>query len=287
MIHHHDMLLWPQITHLQAHRYRLVYHAHLDYSPPRRIRAHAACWLMRRNTDVFITPSEYGKALLLAPETEVPGERVTIIPNGTRIQACREKRRRDGWLCTLHGFSPEQSILRWGGRLHCATKGTDDFIRLIARLPGCHVGVIAGQGPDEGMLRKLTAELGVEDRVFFHGLEQDMERFYRGIDVSVITSRFESFGLVVIEALAQHVPVVAFRAAGGIRDLFSLPGVHVVEDRSIGAMAGMIQQTLDHPARVAEALEQGFLQVETNYSLRRMVQDTLKLYAVMLPGTPT
>ena len=279
VVHHHDMLLWPQFIHLCPHRYQMVFHAHLDYRPPRSIKPSISWRLILKNSDAILTPSSHGRSRLL--ETRHPPERISVIPNGTEIPRHCNSESRSNRLRSLYRLEPDHVVLGWGGRLHCDTKGTDDFIRLFGSLPEHYVGIIAGQGPDEEMLRQLVKDLGFGDRVFFHGLEEDMNEFYRGVDAFVITSHFESFGLVVIEALANRVPVFAFPVRGGINDLFSLPGLYPIPERSLRQMACRITEVLDTHESLFEDVEKGCASIAEKYSIQKMAENSLHLYETL------
>jgi glycosyltransferase involved in cell wall biosynthesis/O-antigen/teichoic acid export membrane protein len=100
------------------------------------------------------------------------------------------------------------------GRLEIAQKGVDLLLRAWARITATVVGqlVIAGTGPDEDRLRTLATGLGVADRVRFVGWVGGAEKFelIAASRVVAVPSRFETFGIVAIEALATGTPVVAF-----------------------------------------------------------------------------
>ena len=149
---------------------------------------------------------------------------------------------------------------------------------LFCSLPEYYVGIIAGQGPDEEMLKQLVNDLGLGDRVFFHGLEEDMNCFYCGIDAFVMTSHFESFGLVVIEALANQTPVFSFPVRGGINDLLNLPGLYEVAVRSLNHMAGKILEILETYDSLPAEVACGRAMIAKNYSIQQMAENTLSLY---------
>ena len=100
------------------------------------------------------------------------------------------------------------------GRLEIAQKGLDLLLaawaRACERVPGTLV--IAGTGPDEQALRALAEELGVADRVRFVGWVAGAAKFalLGSARVVAVPSRFETFGIVALEAAATGAPVVAF-----------------------------------------------------------------------------
>ncbi|MDF1573704.1 MAG: glycosyltransferase [Bacteroidales bacterium] len=70
--------------------------------------------------------------------------------------------------------------------------------------------LIAGEGRLETQLREYAKLSGVEDSIVFLGFMKDMKSFLDAIDIFVLTSRWEGFGYVIVEAMANSRPVVAF-----------------------------------------------------------------------------
>jgi glycosyltransferase involved in cell wall biosynthesis len=99
-------------------------------------------------------------------------------------------------------------------------KAQDDFIK-AARIISQHepetVFLIVGAAGDPRLLerlRRLTMELGVDDKVRFIGYVADMPKVYAALDVLVLPSRWEGFGLVLVEAMAAGKPIVATQVGG-------------------------------------------------------------------------
>jgi len=79
---------------------------------------------------------------------------------------------------------------------------------------------LVGGGPIRGQLEQLAREYGVADQVKFLGSQQNAARFIRNHRLYVHSSLMESFGIVLIEALASGTPVAA-APVGGIPDVYS------------------------------------------------------------------
>lgn len=111
-------------------------------------------------------------------------------------------------------------------------KGIDILIRavpLIMRsIPNIYV-YIAGSGPCENDLKILAGELGVEDNVKFLGFVPKAKKYsyFKSADICIVPSRYESFGIVLLEAMSCGKAVVASRI-GGIPE--------VVEDGRTGIL---------------------------------------------------
>ena len=98
-------------------------------------------------------------------------------------------------------------------------KGFDVLLRALAI---CHAAgqrhhlTVVGRGYEQDALRATARELGLEHSVTWLGAPErsSMPEIYRAADAFVLASRHESFGVVIIEALASGLPVVATRCGG-------------------------------------------------------------------------
>lgn len=84
----------------------------------------------------------------------------------------------------------------------------------LAQLPSARL-MFLGAGVGEAALRALADELGIADRVIFAGFHPDPTPFYRTADLFVLSSDYEGFGNVIVEALASGTPVVSTDCPSG------------------------------------------------------------------------
>jgi len=68
---------------------------------------------------------------------------------------------------------------------------------------------IVGEGPEEKLYRELIKEYKLEDRITIHPFTNHIQDFYSKAQVYVLSSRWEGFGLVLVEAMAHGLPVVS------------------------------------------------------------------------------
>ena len=88
------------------------------------------------------------------------------------------------------------------------------FAAALPRLPTGTLLAIAGSGPLAEALKALAAGLGIADRVRFLGQVPDVRRYFSAFDLFALSSDHEPFGMVLLEAMAAGVPVMATDCGG-------------------------------------------------------------------------
>ncbi|MEU8797934.1 glycosyltransferase [Spirillospora sp. NPDC048819] len=134
-------------------------------------------------------------------------------------------------------------------------KGPEIFAKAIALLPDDVFGLWVGGGPMADRLAKLTAKLGVEDRMRWLGHSDDVAAVLPAFDLMAMASRWEGLPCVLVEAISAGIPLVA-TAVPSNQDLV-LAGETglLVPPENPERLAGAIAAMLDDPAaadRMAE-----------------------------------
>lgn len=116
-------------------------------------------------------------------------------------------------------------------------KGVHITLAALAKLPDVTL-LIAGDGPEEGMLRRLTERLGIGGRVRFLGAiaHDDLCACYNAADAMVLASSREGMPNVVLESLACGTPVVATRVHGTPEVVTSEEAGELMDERSPEAL---------------------------------------------------
>jgi len=167
--------------------------------------------------DLVVAPSSDIRQVLIDRKVT---SRIEVIPTGVNLAPYRDPDRR--WLRETFKIGPEKTILIHTGRL-AKEKNLNFLFRAVAQAMSGNetlVFFVAGIGDLVPHLKALSRELGIESRVIFHGrmTPEELVSAYAGADLFVFSSKSETQGLVVLEAMAAGTPVVAVDAPG-VRDM--------------------------------------------------------------------
>jgi glycosyltransferase involved in cell wall biosynthesis len=206
----------------------------------------------------------------------VPRDLLTVIPSGV----------------TCSRTQPVEPVLQPGkvpvigtaGPLE-AVKGFPYFLGAAARVlaTGRDVEfVVAGAGPEEHNLRRLSRELGIVDHVTFLSNLLDFSPALEAMDVFCLPSLRQGLGTVMLEAMALGRPVIATKVGGlfeVVRD--DETGLLVPPSDSV-QLAGRMLELLDDPVKARRLGHAAREEVAAQYSVDRMVQETVGVYREVL-----
>lgn len=119
------------------------------------------------------------------------------------------------------------------------------FALVRAAVPDAELHIF-GDGAQRAELEALAADLGIAAAVMFAGQVADPAPAWAGADIVVLASTNEGQPLVVLEALAHGVPVVAYDMPYGPRDMLARGGGELVVDGDIDALAAAIISVVAH-----------------------------------------
>ena len=122
----------------------------------------------------------------------------------------------DMFFCGGRKFNGGRKLL-FVGRLNVQPKGLDYLVSIMKKASGIYPDaelIVVGDGPDREALEKLIADNALEKNVKLVGQSSDVKQYYQESNVVLVPSRWEGFGVVLLEAMACGTPVVAYENKG-------------------------------------------------------------------------
>ncbi|MGA7327034.1 MAG: glycosyltransferase family 4 protein [Rhodomicrobium sp.] len=165
-------------------------------------------------------------------------------------------------------------------------KAVDMLVRAFAAV--CSRGhdvslVLAGDGPERSLCESLAENLGVAHRITWPGWLTDTQEFFQNIDLFVLPSRNEPFGIVVTEAMQAALPVVATSTRGPLDIVIPGETGWLVPPEDPTALADAIEDGIKNPEKARTYSINGYERFQKCYSLHAVGKILADVHA--LPGT--
>jgi glycosyltransferase involved in cell wall biosynthesis len=259
--HRPDALLaamWPLTgiagiaKHLAGCDTRLVSSEHVDFRDTPSFRQ-SERWALKHFGRQLYAPSHgivavsQGVADSLQEVAGLSSERVTVIHNPVRplppdIMTEQDRRYLAGWL------GGETRLIAIGTLKH--QKGYDVLLRALTDLRYRHDArlLILGEGQLRDELEGLAADLNIADSVWMPGFRSNPGTFLQHAHAFVLSSNWEGFGNVIVEALAAGVPVISTDCPSGPAEILDNGRYgHLVPTADPMALSQAISKMLDAP----------------------------------------
>lgn len=247
-------------------------------------------WNRRRNWFLFkhfdsLVYQQYAKIICVSEEVQknicfwIPNlkEKTITIKNGIVIDryALAEP-------CPIEqlasGLSKNDKLILMAARMSSA-KDQETLIRAIKLLPPNYRLLLAGEGERKEVLVNFVREMGLADRVHFLGFRADLASVLKSVDLFVLSSHWEGFGLAAVEAMASGLPVLGSNV-GGLAQTLGRAGV-VFPRGDYESLAGMIRRFLTdrkyYESKSVESRERA-----KSFSIEQTASEYLKIYAELL-----
>lgn len=204
----------------------------------------------------------------------VPPERIHVVRNAWRPSGAPHSR---ADARAALGLPADAAVAGWVGRLS-PEKGAELFLEAVARARHGVLASVVGDGPEAARLARLAARLGISARVAWHGALPDAAALFPAFDVFVLSSGTEGTPMVLLEAMACRVPIVATRV-GGVPDVVGPGEARLVPPGDAVALARAIDDVLDHPGAAATRAAAAAARLATDFSPAAWVEGYEALYA--------
>jgi glycosyltransferase involved in cell wall biosynthesis len=233
-------------------------------------------WLYK-NIDIMHAVTHQVKEQLqkFIPKEVCP--KIEVVYMGTKINKKLQESNKK--LMQKYGIEEDDFIVGIIGRIE-EGKGQWIVIKALQYLPKNVKALIVGHTMDEEYLQKLKQEAvstGVQDKVIFTGFTKAVHEHMQVCDVTVLATPRETFGLVIIESMANGVPVIATNNGGPLEIIED--GVDgLLFDRTVDDLAQKIKQLYEDSALKRLLGKNAYLKVQDKFEQKKQLE---KLYGVI------
>jgi glycosyltransferase involved in cell wall biosynthesis len=217
----------------------------------------------------------------VAIESGVDPSRIEVVYSGIdtgRSISPSEGRR----LRNQYGIPPDRLVIGTVANLF-PRKGYEYLIQAVMEVNRKKPGIcclIVGEGDEvyRSKLQEMVQKNGLEKIVTFLGFQQDVPSHIAAMDIFVLPSIMEGFGIVLLEAMAVGKPIVA-TTVGGIPEIVEdqVTGF-LVPPRNSGALAQKIMDLLENPDLREKLGQAGKARVLDRFSVQRMTLQLQDIY---------
>jgi glycosyltransferase involved in cell wall biosynthesis len=235
-----------------------------------RLNEKIQCYALRRADAVLAVSKPLVDRLAHAG---VPRERISWIPNGFEPPAhsmTRAAARR------ALGIADEAIVVGWVGRLS-HEKGADVMLSALAQSEPFWRLSMVGDGRERNRLIEQASELGIQQRVAWHGSVANAGTLTSAFDAFVLSSRTEGTPIALFEAMHARVPIVA-TCVGGVPDVVTSEHALLVPPERPAMIADALAEIKRDPAAATRRSDEARKRVLHAFSAQSWIEAVEEVY---------
>ena len=204
----------------------------------------------------------------------IPQHKVKVIYNGLDLKLYKKNTKTFSF-----SYDNDEIILGNAGRFS-EEKGQIFLVELAKMLKDKKIRfklLLAGSGKLENKIKKLVENLGLENEVIFLGFINEIPAFMETLDIYILTSLWEGFGYVMVEAMAKSKPVVAFDIKSSSEIVKHNETGYIVDKKNITELAEKTEILIKDSNLRKKFGEAGRKQVEKHFNLEKTFQQVVNV----------
>lgn len=196
---------------------------------------------------------------------------VEVIHHGIKVKDNKSE-------CNEYRFSNNQIIIV--GRL-VGFKGHHHALNVLAKIkqkiPDI-ILVVVGSGPEDASLKKMCAELNLNQNVKWLGFKNNVKDYINSSDIGLSTSISEGFGLVNLEYFNNEKPIIAFDVPALNEIVESEVNGFLIEPFDINEMANRTTELLNDKDKIKTMGQNGLKSVNQRFNFDKMIENIIQFY---------
>jgi glycosyltransferase involved in cell wall biosynthesis len=233
--------------------------------------------LLKNTIKIYIVPSLFSFNQIIKDKI-FTRNRIKIIYNGIDLKQFSRKKKNTRQTKKALGI-PENQLVIGTVRGLTSKMGIDHLLFAFKKLLDYTSNVfciIIGDGPLRTELHNQSVKLGIEKRVIFFGDQRNIPLFLSVIDVFIMPSVWETFGIAAVEAMAMQVPVVVYKV-GALPEVIGEAGI-IVEKRNPIDLARAIYALIKDSKKRNCLRQKGRIRVEKLFDIKKISNSYKDLY---------
>jgi len=220
-------------------------------------------------THIISNSDETKKQILKNLSSHIPNEKVHTIYHGIELNENRTKKL-DRVTSNSKGI-----ILGNAGRL-TQQKRQKDLIQIAKILDTRKIDFtlfIAGEGEERQNLEEEIKRNNLQDKVILLGFVEDVSTFMNSIDIFLLTSEWEGFGFVIVEAMMKSKPVVAYNITSNPEIIDNNVTGYLIDFPDVDLYVDKIVRLIENPDLREKMGEAGLQRMKENFILRDRIDE--------------
>lgn len=197
---------------------------------------------------------------------------VHLIPNGISLPCSFESKQRNNTICSIGRLDPPK---KFDGLMR-------SFSIIAQKYPNWNLEIY-GQGSMRNELEQVIIDLNLSDRIFLRGITNDVNSILQNNSIFVVSSEYEGFSIVLIEAMANGIACVSYDCPTGPREIITdgFDGI-LVENQNEEKLAGSIEKLINNSTMRLKLGDNARKSVQ-KYSIKIVGKQWLTLFSSCLP----
>ncbi|MFW5820505.1 MAG: glycosyltransferase [Bacteroidota bacterium] len=225
-------------------------------------------------TRIIANSRETQRTILQNNEELIPRGKIEVIYNGIDLSGYDKQNYEK-----LYQKERGEIVIGNAGRLS-EEKGQNHLVELAYEMKKAGYKfkiLIAGTGKLKSRLVKYAKARGVYEDIIFLGFVSNIKSFNASIDIFVLTSLYEGFGYVLVEAMAMYKPVVAFDINSSSEIIEDGMSGYLAEKGNVNDLFSKLRYLIDNPDIAREVGEKGRERVEKVFTFSESMGKVEKL----------
>lgn len=209
----------------------------------------------------------------------IPDEKVTVCYSGVNLEEFHPKNKKlyTGEIRKQFGIRGDEKLILFVGNPF-SRKGLDYLIKALLHIKGEKFKLLVSGKDDPQPYIELSKKLGLENKIVYNiGLTSEIRKIFAAADMFVFPTLYEPFGLVILEAMASGVPVIASEIAGAAELIDNYKdGIILKNPESVNEIGEALKYLFKSDAKT-KVMGQRAREKAENYSWMRTAKCMLKV----------